>query len=199
MRLRPRHRYWNDFAGSVSGSDVSTKAVDWCANFLGRFEANRLAPPFAFPEESFDLVYALSVFTHLTDEFQVAWRQRAATRPAARGGAAPPDDPRRFSPPGSTHGERARFERGELVVRWSDVPGANLCSAYHPSCYLHDTFAQGFAFSSSSPKEREATRPGPRPAPQGLALARERDLFQPDGPVDVEAARRAGASRRPIA
>src|SRR5438477_2581049 len=27
-------RYWADFGGSVSGSDVSTKAVDWCRTNL---------------------------------------------------------------------------------------------------------------------------------------------------------------------
>src|SRR5437763_12722131 len=61
-------RWWGDFHGTVAGSDVSAAAIDWCrANLLfGRFETNALAPPLVFEDESFDLVYALSVFTHLT-------------------------------------------------------------------------------------------------------------------------------------
>jgi SAM-dependent methyltransferase len=146
-------RYWNTFGGSITGSDVSRKAVDWCrANLtFARFESNSLAPPLVFDDASFDLVYALSVFTHLTDELQVAWR----------------DELRRVLRPDglllvTTHGEsyvprldpeeRARFERGQLVVRWSDMPGTNLCSAYHPERYLRETFAAGFAFLELEPE-----------------------------------------------
>ncbi len=161
-------RYWTGFAGSVSGSDVSAKAVDWCrANLpFARFEGNALAPPLVFADESFDLVYALSVFTHLTEELQIAWR----------------DELRRALRPGgllllTTHGEsylprldtdeRGRFENGELVVRWSDVPGTNLCSAYHPERYLRATFAQGFAFLELEP---EGARGNPT---QDLVLLRK--------------------------
>ena len=65
--------------------------------------------------------------------------------------------------------ERARFERGELVVRWSDVPGTNLCSAYHPEVYLHDTFAQGLHVPRARARRR-ARQPdaGPRAAAQGV-------------------------------
>ncbi len=161
-------RYWADFAGTVSGGDVSGKAIEWCrANMpFAHFELNRLEPPLAFADESFDLVYALSVFTHLTDELQLAWR----------------DELRRVLRPGgrlilTTHGrsylprldadERARFQRGELVVRWGDLPGTNLCSAYHPEPYLRDTFADGFAFVELEP---EGARGNPT---QDLVLLRK--------------------------
>ena len=139
--------------GTVSGSDLSAEAIAWCRTNLpfGRFETNGLAPPLAFADASFDLVYALSVFTHLTADLQLAWR----------------DELRRVLKPGgklliTTHGtsyvprldgdERAAFERGDLVVRWSEVVGSNLCSAYHPERYLRETFAEGFAFLELEPE-----------------------------------------------
>ena len=69
-------RWWRDFNGTVAGSDVSRPAIEWCrANLpFARFELNALAPPLVFEDETFDLVYALSVFTHLTAELQLAWR-----------------------------------------------------------------------------------------------------------------------------
>jgi len=146
-------RYWAGFPGAIAGSDVSPEAVAWCRSNLpfARFEVNDLAPPLRFADESFDLVYALSVFTHLTADLQLAWR----------------DDLRRALRPGghlllTTHGrsylprlerrERAAFERGELVVRWGDVAGTNLCSAYHPERYLRETFADGFGFLALEPE-----------------------------------------------
>jgi SAM-dependent methyltransferase len=146
-------RYFHGFDGEVAGSDLSADAIEWCRDNLdyGSFVLNTIAPPLAFDDESFDLVYALSVFTHLTDELQLAWR----------------DELRRVLRPGgklliTTHGtsylprldpaEREQFERGELVVRWGEVAGSNLCSAYHPERYLRHTFAEGFAFLELEPE-----------------------------------------------
>jgi SAM-dependent methyltransferase len=146
-------RYFHDYAGDVAGSDVSAQAIDWCrANLrFGRFEVNGLAPPLAFADESFDLVYALSVFTHLTDDLQLAWRDelRRVLRPGGR--LLLTTHGESYLPRLDT-GERARFERGELVVRWGEVVGSNLCSAYHPERYLRESFAQGFAFLELEPE-----------------------------------------------
>jgi SAM-dependent methyltransferase len=146
-------RWFHDFGGDVAGSDVSGVAVAWCRQNLpfGRFETNELAPPLAFPDESFDLVYALSVFTHLTGDLQLAWRDelRRVLRP---GGRLLFTTHGRSYVPRLDEDERRRYEQGELVVRWGEVVGSNLCSAYHPEQYLRDTFAQGFTFLQLEPE-----------------------------------------------
>jgi SAM-dependent methyltransferase len=161
-------RYWSDFDGAVAGSDVSAKAIDWCRDNLpfASFETNALAPPLGFDDESFDLVYALSVFTHLTGELQLAWRDelRRVLRP--RGLLLVTTHGRSYVPR-LDQNERARFERGELVVRWGDVPGTNLFSAYHPEPYLRGTFAGGFEFVVLEP---EGARGNPT---QDLVLLRK--------------------------
>jgi SAM-dependent methyltransferase len=161
-------RWWGEFDGTVAGSDVSGSAIEWCrANLpFGRFEQNALAPPLVFENESFDLVYALSVFTHLTADLQLAWRDelRRLLRP---GGRLLVTTHGRSYVPRLADDERARFEAGELVVRWGDVAGTNLCSAYHPESYLRDTFADGFA---SLELEAEGARGNPT---QDLVLLRK--------------------------
>jgi SAM-dependent methyltransferase len=146
-------RYWESFPGAVAGSDVNARAIDWCRENLGfaAFERNALAPPLAFDASSFDLVYALSVFTHLTAELQLAWRDEVL-RVLRPGGVLLLTTHGRSYVPRLDEGERARFERGELVVRWGDVPGTNLCSAYHPEPYLRDTFAAGFELVELEPE-----------------------------------------------
>ena len=140
-------RYWSDHHGSVAGSDVNAGAIAWCRINLpfARFETNGLAPPLAYADASFDLVYALSVFTHLTPDLQTAWRDelRRVLKP---GGRLLLTTHGRSYRPRLDAGERAAFDRGELVVRWANLPGSNLCSAYHPEAYLRESFAHGFAF-----------------------------------------------------
>lgn len=71
-------------AADLFGTDVRREAVDWCRQHLrGRFEPNGLQPPLPFADGSFDLVYALSVFSHLNLEQCLAWMRELArvTRP----------------------------------------------------------------------------------------------------------------------
>jgi SAM-dependent methyltransferase len=146
-------RYFKDHAGTVAGSDVDGAATAWCRDNLAfaRFETNGPAPPLAFDAERFDLVYALSVFTHLTADLQRAWRDelRRVLRP---GGRLLITTHGRSYVPRLDDAERAQFEHGELVVRWGEVVGSNLCSAYHPEQYLRETFAEGFAFLDLVPE-----------------------------------------------
>lgn len=57
------------------GTDANAKAIEWDrANLPGiEFHNNELAPPLDLPDGSFDLVYALSVFTHIPLQWQEPW------------------------------------------------------------------------------------------------------------------------------
>jgi ubiquinone/menaquinone biosynthesis C-methylase UbiE len=57
------------------GVDVDAAAVDWCKKHLprGHFLANAPVPPLPYPDEYFDAVYCLSVFTHLNESMQDLW------------------------------------------------------------------------------------------------------------------------------
>jgi SAM-dependent methyltransferase len=141
-------RHWNDFNGELCGSDVNSDAVHWCrANLphVARVEVNGGAPPLVFDDSSFDLVYAVSVFTHLTEPLQLAWRDelRRVLRP---GGYLIVTTQGRAYRPRLLSEERDRFDRGELVVRRPQVAGTNLCSSYHPAPYLRGPFAERFEF-----------------------------------------------------
>jgi len=132
-------RNWARLAVDAAGSDLSGSAIDWCRENLpfARFETNGLSPPLAFGDASFDLAYALSVFTHLPEAIQHDWM----------------DELRRVVRPGgfvllTMHGERylerlgederRRFQAGQLVVRWGEVPGTNLCTTFHPPAWVRE-------------------------------------------------------------
>ena len=121
----------------INGSDLNSNLIRWCDKNIAqaKFSVNGLTPPLPHPGGSLGLVYALSVFTHLPESLQKPWLNELA---------------RVLRPGGhlilSTHGERyrealdeserARFDRGDLVLRAEDRPGSNACGAYHPPSYL---------------------------------------------------------------
>lgn len=55
--------------------DVDAEAVEWCRKSLsrGHFLPNLADPPLSFPDHYFDIVYCLSVFTHLNESMQDLW------------------------------------------------------------------------------------------------------------------------------
>jgi len=69
------------------GSDIDSELVRWCEKCLPhvRWSTNGHLPPLPFSDNSFDLIYAISVFTHLNEEHQHAWLRelRRVARPKA--------------------------------------------------------------------------------------------------------------------
>jgi SAM-dependent methyltransferase len=59
---------------SITGIDIDADNIAWCnANLNGKFIPIALNPPTPFPPASFDLIYGISVFTHLREKMQDAW------------------------------------------------------------------------------------------------------------------------------
>ena len=60
---------------ALYGTDIDAEAIGWCQKNLGfaKFLANDPLPPLSFPDQTFDLVYSISIFTHLDETYQMAW------------------------------------------------------------------------------------------------------------------------------
>ena len=154
-------RFWKDLAGTeLHGTDYNAELAAWCAQHLPfvRIGTNELAPPTSYPAARFDLIYALSVFTHLPETAQMAWM----------------DEFHRILRPGgllllSLHGahytsrlneqERRRFLAGELVTRYDSSAGTNLCSVFHPEAYVRKHLTRHFDVVDFIP---EGARGNPR-------------------------------------
>lgn len=72
---------------SLAGTDIDGECVDWCARNIpfAHFSRNASLPPLGFANGAFDFVYAISVFTHMTESAQDAWlaELQRVTRPGA--------------------------------------------------------------------------------------------------------------------
>ncbi len=139
-------RHWHASKSvKVYGTDYNASLIEWCRDNLSfaNFGVNQLNPPLDYPDDEFELVYAFSVFTHLTEELQAAWMKEL----------------KRIIKPGgylllTTHGrhylddlspsERATFERDEVVIRYPETAGSNECATFHPERYVREKMAEGF-------------------------------------------------------
>ncbi|MCP4681350.1 MAG: class I SAM-dependent methyltransferase [Desulfobacterales bacterium] len=68
--------YLDDENRRVSGCDINQSLIDWADKNLPEpidFFKNDLLPPLPYEEGSFDFVYLVSVFTHLTLDTQKLW------------------------------------------------------------------------------------------------------------------------------
>ena len=142
-------RHWSRLPRTrVCGCDINPKMVGWCVENLPFAEVtlNELSPPFPYPDSSFDLVYALSVITHLPEDLQHAWVAECFRVLEPKGYLL-------FSTLGEyylslrrlTESERRSFLQGNLVVLYEDSAGTSLCSAYHPPEYVREKLAADFA------------------------------------------------------
>lgn len=59
----------------LHATDVDAEAIAWCRQHLptAQFSANDGTPPLPYEDAAFDLVWAISVFTHLDEDRQRAW------------------------------------------------------------------------------------------------------------------------------
>jgi SAM-dependent methyltransferase len=60
---------------SLYGTDIDGEAIAWCQQNLpiATFSKNDALPPLQYPSAEFDLIYAISVFTHLDEDYQFQW------------------------------------------------------------------------------------------------------------------------------
>jgi SAM-dependent methyltransferase len=121
------------------GTDYNVKYVKWCSKNIPEvtFKPNNLEPPLPFDEAMFDVIYGISIFTHLSKKKHYAWF----------------DELFRVLKPGgilflTLHGKafqsklpeekRLLFEQGQLAVLSNTKEGHRTYGAYHPISFVYE-------------------------------------------------------------
>jgi SAM-dependent methyltransferase len=127
----------------IAASDFNRDTIIWCAkNISGiRFLVNDLDPPLAGIEPSFDFIYGISIFTHLSEKRHHLWISEL-NRLLNQDGLL------LFTTQGKaffnllTDYEQGLFSQGNLIVRSHSGEGRRIFSTFHPplfvQCILED-------------------------------------------------------------
>ncbi len=127
------------------GTDYNPESVQWCQAAIPSvtFVRNDLCPPLAFADDSFDLVYAVSVITHLSEPSCVSWLSELA-RILRRGGIlllwSNGDCIAKFLLPE----ERRDYDAARFVERKHYQEGKKMYLSFHPPQWLHKTLLKDF-------------------------------------------------------
>jgi len=151
-------RHWPLDGPEVYGCDYNPDLVAWCTANLPNLWAtrNQLAPPTPYVTGSFDLVYALSVFSHLDEVLQRGWLAefRRLLRPGGLLVLSVLGERMRHR---LSVEEQQRFDCGEMVVQRPRMAGRNLCTVYHPRSYVEEELLASFSevrrFDLGSPSQ----------------------------------------------
>jgi len=126
---------------SYFGCDYNKKYIEWCSKNIDgiNFKLNNLSPPLEYENSSFDIVYGISIFTHLSEEMHYKWMNEL-TRVLKKEGIL-------FI---TTHGEAHKFKllpkeqelynKGNLVVHAYKKEGNRLFASYQPSDFLESLY-----------------------------------------------------------
>lgn len=142
---------------SFYGSDYNPEYAAWCSQNIpdATFKKNELAPPLLFDTGTMDLVYGLSIFTHLSEQKHYEWL----------------DELLRVLKPGgilfiTTHGDITRqnmiaaelnqYKKGELVTRSNVKEGHRMYVAYHPPVFMEKLFAHKAKVLSHQPGKQQS-------------------------------------------
>jgi SAM-dependent methyltransferase len=141
-------RHWTPLAQrgvALHGTDYNPAMISWCSRRLGfaSFRINGLDGRLDYPDATFDVAYALSVFTHLDEARQENWMVELwrVLKPGGLLIITLHGDAYRPMLPSE---DAARFDRGELVVSGAKGEGSNDCAAFHPPSYVWSRFAAGW-------------------------------------------------------
>jgi SAM-dependent methyltransferase len=134
------------------GTDYNRESIRWCRDHVKSvtFVENGLAPPLSFEPRFLDLLYARSVFTHLSEELHYRWVAEIV---------------RVLKPGGvfilTTHGdayrrrltvrERARYDAGEFVIRTLAAEGRKLFAAFHSPEFVRGRLLTGLTILAHRP------------------------------------------------
>lgn len=123
------------------GTDYNKKSIDWCSENLPgiQFNNNSLEADLPYEDNFFDIIYGISIFTHLSENLHYKWYEELYRVLKPNGIMVLTTQGQNFKSK-LTNTELQRFNSGELIVRGNVKEGHRTYSAFHPSEFMTQFF-----------------------------------------------------------
>jgi SAM-dependent methyltransferase len=144
----------------VFGTDYNAKSIAWCRDNLPdiEFNLNTLEPSLPYADETFNFIYGISIFTHLSEEMHYKWTAELKRVLKINGAlflTTQGDNFKKIMSPA----EITKYDKGELVVRGNVIEGHRTYSAFHPDSFMRSLFKNDEILEViiQKPKDNKAT------------------------------------------
>jgi 2-polyprenyl-3-methyl-5-hydroxy-6-metoxy-1,4-benzoquinol methylase len=127
----------------IFATDYNEKTIRWCKGNIPsvHFTMNNINPPTNYENEFFDVIYGISIFTHLSEPNHQGWYEELVRIVAPGGILFLTTQGNAFKEILTTQ-EQEDFTSGKLVVRGKAKEGHRVFSAFQPSEYMTSLFEQ---------------------------------------------------------
>ncbi|WP_298155447.1 class I SAM-dependent methyltransferase [Flavobacterium sp.] len=124
------------------GTDYNKESIDWCTENLPgiHFNNNSLEAKLPYPDGFFDVIYGISIFTHLSEKMHHDWYAELSRVLKPNGVMYLTTQGDNFKSK-LTHEELGLFNQGKLVVRGNVKEGHRVFSAFQPKTFMHQFFS----------------------------------------------------------
>jgi len=129
----------------LSGCDVNCEMIEWNNKNLSGIDFFCIdpLPPVAYAENSFDLIYGISIFTHLNKKSHFLWIEELY-RLLKKDGILLITTHGPVFKQKLTHKETVLYDKGELIERKYTSEGSRVFSSFHPPTFIHSLIKSRF-------------------------------------------------------
>ncbi|MDR6442750.1 ubiquinone/menaquinone biosynthesis C-methylase UbiE [Chryseobacterium bernardetii] len=122
-------------------TDYNEESIDWCSKNIDHidFKTNHLSPPLQYENDFFDIIYGISIFTHLSEKMHTEWINELRRVLKKDGILIVSMQGNNFKLK-LTPSELKEFSNGKLVVRGNTKEGHRMYSAFHPETFVKYLF-----------------------------------------------------------
>jgi ubiquinone/menaquinone biosynthesis C-methylase UbiE len=151
------------------GTDYNKKTIDWCTkNIKGvQFNHNTLEAKLPYENDYFDVIYGISIFTHLSEKLHYDWYNELYRVLKPNGIMVLTTQGDNFKIK-LTDNELENYNKDELIVRGQVKEGHRTYSAFHPKEFMKKLFNNATIL-----EHIEKTNDNPNKPPQDFWIIRK--------------------------
>lgn len=155
-----RHMHKHFPKSKLYGTDYNHESIEWCSEFIktATFKTNRPSAKLPFQNSFLDVIYGISIFTHLSEKQHVEWFAELI-RVLKPGGILLVSTQGNAFIPILSQREKEKYARGELIIRAGTNEGHRTFSAFQPPSYLKGMFAGTELLASIQNEAVEGKKP----------------------------------------
>jgi len=126
---------------SFYGTDYNKNSIEWCSKYLKdvEFNLNSLEAKLPYETGFFNVIYGISIFTHLSEQMHHDWYKELVRVLKPNGILFLTTQGDNFLSK-MTEEEITAYEKDELVVRGKVKEGHRTYSAFHPKGFMEQLF-----------------------------------------------------------